>query len=243
MNVMQPIEPRPAMAEGLDTQAAAAAFARSGRVRIENVLAPATAQRLHACLARETPWRLVYNEGARNVVLDRQSCEPAALREIMQAALLRARDSYQYLYDSYPMVTAYLNRQDPGLFLHGMLEWLNSPAVLQTIRDITGMQGIRKADAQATLYRPGHFLMRHDDTGEGAEHRMVAYVLNMTRDWRADWGGLLQFLDARGEVAETWLPGFNVLALFRVPVQHCVSYVTPFATQERLAITGWFRGT
>jgi len=239
---MHPAEPQLALAAGLDTRSAAARFSQAGRARIANVLAPAAAERLHACLVRETPWRLVYNDGARNVVLDPQPSDPAAQREIMQAALLRARDRFQYLYDSYPMVTAYLNRQDPGLFLHHVLEWLNTPPVLQILRDVTGIDGIQKADAQATLYRPGHFLMRHDDTGEGSEHRLVAYVLNMTRNWRADWGGLLHFLDARGEIAETWPPAFNVLALFRVPVPHCVSYVAPFATEPRLAITGWFRG-
>jgi SM-20-related protein len=239
---MHPAESQPALAAGLDTRSAAAAFSRSGRVRIENVLAAASAQRLYTCLAHETPWRLVYNDGARNIVLDRRSSDPGAQGEILQAALVRARDRFQYVYDSYPMVTAYLSREDPDLFLHRMLEWLNSPAVLQIVRDVTGIAGIQKADAQATLYRPGHFLMRHDDTGAGSEQRLVAYVLNMTRQWSADWGGLLHFLDSRGAVVETWLPGFNVLALFRVPVQHCVSYVSPFAAEPRLAITGWFRG-
>jgi Rps23 Pro-64 3,4-dihydroxylase Tpa1-like proline 4-hydroxylase len=66
-------------------------------------------------------------------------------------------------------------------------------------------------------------------------------VLNLTRRWQADWGGLLQFVDAAGEITDTWLPRFNTMALFRVPVRHTVSYVAPFANEPRLAITGWFR--
>jgi len=46
-------------------------------------------------------------------------------------------------------------------------------------------------------------------------------------------------LSADGEVEEVWMPRFNSLALFRVPTPHIVSYVAPFATQPRYAITGW----
>jgi len=37
------------------------------------------------------------------------------------------------------------------------------------------------------------------------------------------------------------LPGFNTLALFRVPIRHTVSCVAPFAGGQRFAIAGWFR--
>jgi SM-20-related protein len=86
---------------------------------------------------------------------------------------------------------------------------------------------------------PGHFLTQHDDSGYSEQHRRVAYVLYLTRGWRADWGGQLQFLDARGDVEEVWMPRFNSLGLFLVPTPHVVTYVAPFATQPRYAITGW----
>ena len=92
---------------------------------------------------------------------------------------------------------------------------------------------------EATLYRPGHFLSWHDDSGHPEQHRRVAYVLYLTRGWRADWGGQLQFIDAQGDVEEVWMPRFNSLALFLVPMPHLVTYVAPFATQPRFAITGW----
>jgi Rps23 Pro-64 3,4-dihydroxylase Tpa1-like proline 4-hydroxylase len=37
------------------------------------------------------------------------------------------------------------------------------------------------------------------------------------------------------------VPGFNVLNLFKVPTDHSVSVVAPFAAEPRLALTGWFR--
>jgi SM-20-related protein len=237
---------RIAFAAGLPLDAAAAEFARCGRVRLRDVLDVNSAARLHRCLATEVSWRLVYHDGTHNVILEAaefQSMNAGAQRELVQRVLAGARDRFQYLYHSYPMVTAYLSRQDPQLFLHRVLEWLNEPATLDAIRRIAGISTLRKADAQATLYRPGHFLTLHDDGGIGNEQRRVAYVLNMTQEWHADWGGQLQFMTASGEVEESWIPGFNTLALFRVPMKHAVSYVAPYATRPRLAVTGWFRDT
>jgi SM-20-related protein len=226
----------------LDVAAAARVFRERRRVHIGDVLEPAGAARLHACLANEVPWRLTYNEGTRNVSIDAATLDGLGERQqqdLVRAILSRARDSFQYLFRSYPMVTAYLQGEDPDLFLHAVFEWLNDSRTLDVLRRITGIDTIRKADAQATLYRPGHFLKQHDDTNRSDERRRVAYVLQLTRDWRADWGGHLHFLNARGEIDETWMPRFNSLALFEVPVQHVVGYVAPFATQPRYAITGW----
>lgn len=226
----------------LDVEAAAREFARRGRVRIADVLEPASAARLHGCLAADVPWRLAYNEGHENVFLDLTALRELGDRkqqELVQAILVRAQERFQYLYRSYPMVTAYLRGEDPELFLHAVFEWLNDSRTLAVLRAITGIDTLAKANAQATLYRPGHFLTQHDDSGFPEQHRRVAYVLNMTRVWRAEWGGQLQFLNANGEVEEAWMPRFNSLALFTVPTPHCVSYVAPFATQSRYAVTGW----
>lgn len=227
---------------GLDVAAAADAFGRRGRVRIPDVLAPSSAARLYECLAREVPWRLTYNDGAKNVIVDEAefwNMDAAAQRDFMQGVMSRAQHQFQYLYQTYPMITAYLEGDDAGLFLHRVLEWLNTAETLEALRRITGIDSLYKANAQATLYRPGNFLKLHDDSGYPQEHRRVAYVLNMTREWRPDWGGQLQFVTAHGDIEEAWMPCFNSLALFLVPTWHTVSYVSPFAGQPRYAITGW----
>jgi SM-20-related protein len=234
----EPIQFNPAV----DVEAAARVFALRGRVRIAEVLTPSSAARLHGCLLAEVPWRLTYNEGDKNLFLDVAALEELGEQrrhELVQGVLWRAQHHFQYLFRSYPMVTAYLKGEDPELFLHYVFEWLNDARTLEVMRRITGIDTLRKANAQATLYRPGHFLTRHDDSGYPEQHRRVAYVLNMTRGWRADWGGQLQFLNAADEVEETWMPGYNSLALFTVPTPHVVSYVAPFAKEPRYAITGW----
>lgn len=228
----------------LDSAANADAFRRNGRVLIPGVLDGASADALHNCLSTQVPWQLAYNEGDKAVVISHDEYKrmgAASVGALMHQVMTRARSEFQYVYHSYPMVPAYLNRQDPGLLLHELLEWLNLPATLDVVRQLTGIKTLAKADAQATLYRPGQFLTRHDDNGGPKEKRRVGYVLNLTQRWNADWGGMLQFLDADGCVQDSWLPGYNMLALFRVPVPHLVSFVAPFAGQSRYAVTGWFR--
>ncbi len=213
-----------------------------GRVQIPDYLQPDAADRLAACLQHEVPWTLAIRDadGARTI--------PAAEYGLLQGdaldALLRrtARSArggaYRFAYDSYMMVSAYKEGRDPGLLLHRILEFLNTPEYVAFVRALTGDAGIRRVSAQATRYRPGHFLRYHNDS-DVDEGRRFAYVINLSRDWRADWGGLLQFIGEDGRVQETFLPRWNSLSLFQVPAGHAVSLVSPWADRERLAITGW----
>lgn len=237
MRVVPPDEPFLAPFDSAD---ATQAFRRDGRVRLRNFLHAKWAAGIYSCLSAEVPWQVAFNDGAQAMVMPTREFEAAPPR-LMAQIHAGARAGFQYLYRSYPMVTAYLEGRDPGLLLHAVLEQLNAPEVMQLIRDITGVASLRKCDAQATLYRAGDFLTAHDDQGSGGERRRVAYVLNLTKDWRADGGGLLQFIDPQGDVSAAWRPEFNVLSLFRVPTLHSVSQVAAFANSPRFAITGWFR--
>jgi len=105
------------------------------------------------------------------------------------------------------------------------------------MREVTGLNDIAFADAQATLYRPGDFLTTHDDK-TGGHKRRAAYVLNMTPGWCPDWGGILQFFDERGNVSQGFVPAFNALNVFRVPAEHAVSQVALFGG-FRYSVTGW----
>lgn len=221
---------------------------RDGRVQVEDFLQPAAAERLRACLQTEVPWTLALRDadGARTV----DHATYAAMDEAaIQALLTRtatapcereasAEARFRFAYDSYMMVAAYKQGRDPGLLLHRVLEWFNSPPYIALQRALTGDERVRRVNAQATRYRPGHFLRYHTDI-DSSEGRLYAYVLNLTRQWNADWGGLLQFIDDDGRVLDTFLPRWNTLSLFAVPAGHAVSLVAPWAAQERLAITGW----
>lgn len=231
----------------LDVGALACQFTENGgRIQVRDFMLPEVAERLYRCLHHEVPWSLAFIGENGPTTLSYESLQqlPQAERfSLFQRISERARNEYQFLYDSYMMVRAYLEQRDSHLLLHRLLEFLNSPPFLHTIHRITGHSQLVKADAQATRFLPGHFLKRHNDFGyrtETGDHRkQFAYVLGLTRHWEADWGGLLHFLSDDGAVSDTYLPRFNTLTLFKVPVMHCVSYVAPHAREPRYSITGW----
>lgn len=216
-------------------------LARRGRTQVEDYLQPEAAAALHECLARDVPWTLAYRDGPESRVLDHapwSALDEAGRHAVYERCYAHAQADYAFAYESYMMVRAYKEKRDPGLLLHRVLEFFNTPDYLGFARALTGHTGIRRANAQATRYRAGQFLKQHDDY-EAEEGRQFAYVLNLTKEWQPDWGGLLQFIDGNGRVIDTLMPRYNTLSIFRVPFAHCVTLVAPWARGSRYAITGW----
>lgn len=235
--------PRVDFGPGLDRDAIARRFRERGRVHIPGILAPAAAERAHRCLASELPWRLAIEDGggARTLaVADTAQLPPAERVRLESALLARAAGGFAFVYDSFPVHECHRDGILADRYVMRVYEFLNSPAFIAFARAVTGMDAIDYADGQATLYRPGHFLTRHDDLSPG-QGRLVAYVLNLTPQWRAEWGGLLAFLGADGHVEEAWAPVMNALNLFRVPALHAVTEVASFAAAGRYSLTGWLR--
>lgn len=213
-----------------------------GRVQIPGFLQLPSAQRLHECLRDEVTWETALRSdrpsppGADTAA----GADEPTRRALQQEIYARARDGFEFVFERYRMIDARRDGLDPGLVLHVVVDFLNSPAFLQFARELTGDPAIRMVSAIAARYRAGHFLNVHSDNASD-EDRAFAYVINLGKDWQVDWGGLLQFVDAGNEVVETFTPQWNSLSLFRVPQLHQVSLVTPWARQDRLSITGWFR--
>jgi len=217
-------------------------FLREGRVQVPGVLQDTAAERLHQCLRHEVPWTLAERIDGHPKITpasDYAAMPEEQRQQIFQQAYVRARDGFQFVYDSYMLVRAMLERRDPGLAVHVVLEFLNSPEALEFARWMTGVPDIIAANGQATRYQAGQFLTVHDDKYDD-ENRAAAFVINLSKNWNPDWGGLLQFHDASGGVGETLMPRWNSLSMFKVPQSHSVSLVAPWAGEPRLAITGWF---
>lgn len=227
----------------LDAAAIRDSYAAAGRVHVADVLVADSARAIHRALADSNSWQLSLNSGDRHVDLPTPQLEllPSAAQVLLVDAVNRsARTSFQYIFNNIPLHDLHLAGQldDPALVQ--AYAFLNSDGFLAFARTVTGMNDIAFADAQATWYRPGHFLTAHDDSMPG-KNRRAAYVLNLTEHWLADWGGILQFLDEDGHVTAGYTPKFNALNLLRVPQRHCVSYVSPAAAHGRYSITGWLR--
>lgn len=226
----------------LDPAPFSAAYARDDYVQVRDLLTAKAAEAIWSVLEGAVDWDLFVSGPAGPEVLGRAALSAMSHEEIARRlgeVDIRARAGFAYRYLGYPMITAYLAGRDPGHPLHGLLEFLNTPEVLDFLREVTREPSVIKADAQATYYRPGDFLTLHDDTGVG--ERRAAYTLGFSRAWRPDWGGQLLFHGPDGEILRGLQPGFNVLTLFRTPQWHSVAPVAAYAGGKRLSITGWLR--
>lgn len=228
----------PELNPALDRAKLARQFHEHGRIHIGEVLTRRSADRLHFCLKREINYKLCTNIGGTARALEnlsseeRHACSVAAWREV-------GIDGFQFLFDTHLVSFAGEPYADSRHHLANFVAFLNGNGFLGFARGITGIDSIAFADAQATLYRSGHFLTAHDDDVPNTK-RLVAYVFGFTPVWRPEWGGLLEFPGGNG-VEAAYLPGFNALKLFRVPMSHYVSVVAPYAQGLRYSLTGWLR--
>lgn len=217
-------------------------FERHGRLHVPDFLTPASARDLTETLRGANDWtRSIHVEEGQD--LDISVAELEALPADERAAFERgladsSTDSLQYMFDTVRISAEIKAGRPVETPLEALHTFINGPEFLAFVAQLTGDQRLAFADVMATRYLPGHFLTAHGDENP-KEQRLYAYVLNMTEAWRADWGGVLMFLDEDGHVAEGYVPAFNALNIFSVPQTHAVSMVTRLARVPRLSVTGW----
>lgn len=231
------------LSASLDVEEFAAHFHDQGYANIRGVLPDENASRVHRAMLDSTPWNLVFNDGGRHIDLSPaqlQTMPPAKVRELQQAIYGQAQNNFQYCYNNYPVYDMVRAGDNEGHVLHRFYEWLCGEEFLAFARAVSGFEDISYTDAQATRYKPGHFLNVHDDVHEGKQRR-AAYIFNFTPDWAPDWGGYLQLLDEHGHIRRGLKPEFNTLNIIAVPQLHSVGLVAPFAGGVRLSVSGWLR--
>lgn len=227
------------LSDDIDWDALRQQFARRGRVEIGDLLADGQAEALRAHLLARQDWKLVMNAGDKVYELTREAhamLGQGQRRDLDRLIVEAGRNGFQYRYES-------IRAPDGGSDadpITRFIAFLSSPATLGRLNHIVGNAAATFADGQATSYGEGHFLTCHDDDVAG-KRRQAAYVYSLTPAWRAEWGGLLMFHGPDGNVEEAFAPQMGALRLFSVPQRHSVSYVTPFAPETRLSITGWLR--
>lgn len=230
----------PVLNPALDLGGISKTFARYRRVHIPQILPNAAAVRTHRCLERETDFSLL----CRTIDGQTQAWRVAELTppreaELLNATFASALGRIHALHDGHALSRDGEDYGGSSPYLAAITGFLNSPPVLNLARQITGNPEIALADACATRFRRGHFLNQQD--GANDRSRIAGYILDMTPDWRLDWGGPLLFSDRAGHFSEGYMPAFNALDLFAVPQEHLVGFVSPFAGGYRLSVTGWFR--
>ena len=217
-------------------------FRTHGRLHIPDVLDPGSARVLHQTLSETTVWMRSFR-AAKGRDVDMAVAELESLPDAERAALefdlaASGEDVVRHVFDRVRVSSDLEAGLPVPAPLLDALAFVNSKAFLDFITRVTGDSRVGFADMMAARYLNGHFLTTHGDENP-AENRLFAYVLTLARDWRADWGGILMFLDGDGHVSEGYVPAYNALNLFAVPQLHAVSAVSRLARGPRLSVTGW----
>lgn len=216
-------------------------YAQTGRVLVNDFLDPAAAAELSTVAKSSLPWVLQYRDGGKTHQMD-ESRLRALKDEERRAFLARieavARADFQFWYFGCSLSPSNVQQFQHDHPVRSLVAKIVTPEFVSLLRNLIGDSAVCGLTASFTRYDPGQFLLPHDDT-DSTDDRRAAYVLNLSEDWWPDWGGLLQFIDDKRNVVETFSPHFGSIAVFKVPQLHAVSYVTPFALRSRFAITGW----
>jgi Rps23 Pro-64 3,4-dihydroxylase Tpa1-like proline 4-hydroxylase len=218
-------------------------FSADRRISIKNVLVEEDALALRRAIEAEDHRNLVFFANGRHFDIDAKgwkSFDELKRQTTEKIIHAQAQGGFSYYYENIPVFDRWRAGRELSPVLRDAVEFLNGETFLSFVRRVTGRDEISFSDAQATLYGPGHFLTLHDDAIAG-KHRSAAYVLNLTPNWREDWGGYLNFFNADGHVDGAFKPAFNALNIFSVPAVHSVGHVAPFAGALRCSITGWLR--
>ena len=227
----------------LDAAALSERYKTHGRISIPKILEEEDAKSLRKGIEKEPHRNLVFFANGRHFDIDARGwrdLDDEKVGKTEDIIYAEAQKGFSYYYENIPIYDRWKAGTELGAQLKGAVEFINSEPFLKFVRTVTGFDDIAFADAQATFYGPGHFLTLHNDAVEG-KNRRAAFVLNLTKAWREDWGGYLNFFDKDGNLEGGFKPAFNALNMFSVPAAHSVGIVSPFAGEVRISITGWLR--
>lgn len=226
----------------LDLHALCEEFSTNHRILIKDAFTEDSAKQLLNSLETEIPWQMAYMNGDVTYLISQQELQALTQQQAIQnqqRIIQQAKNGFQFYYGHYSVIGGEnLAECSDEAFVLQVRDYMQTDAFFQFVKTLTGNDEINKLELLAARYNPGNFLLTHDDFRK--PERRFAYVLNLSKDWKVEWGGLLHFLDEKGQLLDTYVPTYNSLTIFKVPASHTVSYVAPYAGRTRYSITGWF---
>lgn len=222
----------------LKTRALAKEYKKTGRVRVIDALERKSADNLSSTIEQMAIWSKVYLVGddeQRVTSTQEQSKTNRRLREAVERIYLQARDQYQYL--RYECLTSTIpNAKDPKA-LKDADKFFKSDEFRDFLRAIAGVKDGELENVQARWLNREQFMSDSGLAKKLADCKLW-FSMDVTRKWRPQWGGNLEFLDGDGAIEEIWSPLFNSLNIYTGGTRHSISYVTPYHDAFCLSICG-----
>ena len=112
------------------------------------------------------------------------------------------------------------------------------------ISKITGLKlDLGKIDMAGFVYQKTDYLLPHDDQLEG---RKIAYVINLSNNFKRKDGGRLQFFSSKNDnpykIIKSFIPNLNNFVLFEVSRHSFHQVEEVMNNKDRVSLTGWFHG-
>ncbi len=226
----------------LDLEAAKARYAFQRRVQIYDFLTDDSAEQITDVLTAKTPWGFTYQDGGMMRHISSRELESLTRgrSERIAKTLHEHVQSGAYTFGYHNFLLAESAASDPAITneISNISVMLNSQILLTLVRDITGKSNLNKITASAALYANNHFSgQRPQSTNNTAR---IGFSLQFTKEWKNDWGGHLQFLNAADDIIQSYKPRYNCLILFEASQPHSTSFVTSFANKGHYCINGEF---
>ncbi len=212
-------------------------FGLKKRLKINNFLKNIFAEELYKYALLEKNWILATG-------IDKNKYEKAATQQNDKVNSLQIKNiqtafgNDQFTYNFYRTMNA---NNKMSYLEYTFRNILSSNDFICKLNKITGLELTKLTTIFLSKYKSGSFLSPHSDKGNGK----LAFVINLTKNWKPQYGGVLHFMnDERTEIIDSFIPSFNTLMIFEVPVEtgipHFVSHIAPNVKYNRYALTGWF---
>ena len=236
----------PIINPNLDKDAILEEFTNNRVVVIEDFLREDVAERIHNYLTEEMPtdwWRVSTCpkiDGGDGFDILPNSDE---YQEQIRKNYLHSLDAFKDGKFSYCFHRTIRDHGDScTCFECDLRQWLVSDETIDFLNNVIDIPVTTTDEVFAAVYLPGDYLSPHVDSPNGS----VGFVYQLTKNWKAQFGGNLHFLNNEtSEVERVEVPTFNTLTLFDLPKGvgklHYVSHVSPGVEELRLTYTGWFK--
>lgn len=211
-------------------------FKNNKKIKIQNFLNNDFIEKIYTHVMFDKNWMLATGiDKNKYEKKDSQEFDKINSLQIKNVNNAFGNDSFSYIF------YRTMNAKNMTIHEFKLRKLFTSPEFLEIINNITELNITDVTTLFLSKYKTGNFLSPHSDKGNGK----LAFVINMTKFWKPQYGGILNFLnDERNEIIESFVPDFNSLLLFYVPdngIPHFVSHVSPNVKFNRFAITGWFK--
>jgi hypothetical protein len=121
---------------------------------------------------------------------------------------------------------------------------LASKDILSFVEVVTGEKVSEPQELFASWYKKGDFLSTHNDE----DHGKVGFVLSLTKDWIAEYGGNLHIWSEDEDenldsIKRVIIPKFGELVLFALDKGKSPHFVSEVVVDnpKRIAFTGWYK--